>query len=352
MLEPVAVTTAGPSAGLASAGPEGPAPADDEALRASVWARVQLARNIKRPHTLELVALMADEVVELHGDRLFRDDPAVVGGFATIGGHEVVFVGHQKGAETNENIRRNFGLAHPEGFRKAMRLFQLAERVGLPVVTFVDTQGAFPGAASEERGVAEAIARSIQLMMRLQTPIVTCIVGEGGSGGALAIGAGDVVIALENAIYSVISPEGCASILWRDPEMAQHAAVAMRITAGEQVDLGVIDEVVGEPGEGAHSDPGETARRLRKVIVTHLEALALRSAEELVESRYRRYREFGAFATIGQPTPTHRPERTRIVDRLRQAIEQGRERIVGPDGARLRPQAADESDDPPLREEI
>jgi acetyl-CoA carboxylase carboxyl transferase subunit alpha len=329
-----------------------PARADDMAIREAVWERVQLARNIKRPHTLELLALMAEHVVELHGDRLFRDDPAIVGGFATIAGREVVFVGHQKGAETEENIRRNFGLAHPEGYRKAMRLFELAERLHLPVVTFVDTQGAFPGPASEERGVAEAIARSIQLMMRLRTPIVTVIVGEGGSGGALAIGTGDVVIALENAVYSVISPEGCASILWRSADAAQQAAVAMRITAGEQQALGVIDEVVAEPGIGAHSDPAEAARRLKSVISTHLEVLAGKSLEELVEARYQRYRDFGAFATVGQPEAAVRADRPGLVDRLRQALEQGRDRFVGPDGGRLRPQAADEVEDPPLREEI
>jgi acetyl-CoA carboxylase carboxyl transferase alpha subunit len=350
-------TSATGTTGVAVPDPTGtglvqPAPIDDAAARDAVWARVQLARNIKRPHTLELLALMAEHVVELHGDRLFRDDPAIVGGFATIAGREVIFIGHQKGAETDENILRNFGLAHPEGYRKAMRLFQLAERLRLPVVTFVDTQGAFPGPASEERGVAEAIARSIQLMMRLKTPIVTVIVGEGGSGGALAIGAGDIVIAFENAINSVISPEGCASILWRSPDAAQQAAVAMRLTAGEQAALGVVDEVVTEPGDGAHSDPAEAAKRLRDVISTHLEQLAARSLDDLVEDRYQRYRAFGKFGTSGLPEATGRLERPGFVDRLRHAIEQGRERFAGPDGARLRPQAVDEVDEPPLIEEI
>ena len=190
---------------------------------------------------------MATEVIELHGDRLFRDDPAIVGGFCRIDGRRAVFVGHQKGDEVNENIRRNFGMPHPEGYRKAIRLYQLAERLQLPVVTFIDTPGAFPGPASEERGVAEAIARSIQVMAGLKTPIVTVITGEGGSGGALALAVGDVVLALENSIYSVISPEGAASILWRSPDYAQQAAVAMRLTATEQLALGVIDEVVPEP---------------------------------------------------------------------------------------------------------
>src|SRR3954449_10333693 len=239
---------------------------DPDGLRSAVWERVRMARNVKRPHTLELVQAIATEVVELHGDRLFRDDPAVVGGFCRIDGRRAVFVGHQKGAETDENIRRNFGMPHPEGYRKAIRLYRLAERLQLPVVTFVDTPGAFPGPASEERGVAEAIARSIMTMTGLRTPIVTVITGEGGSGGALALAVGDVVLALENAIYSVISPEGCASILWRSADRAQDAAVAMRLTAREQQVLGVIDEVIGEPGAGAHENASETARRLKSAI--------------------------------------------------------------------------------------
>ena len=198
----------------------GPGIALDDEVTAAVWARVQLARHRHRPRTLELLAAMADEFVELHGDRLFRDDGAIVGGFASIAGRRVMVIGHQKGAETDENIRRNFGMAHPEGYRKAMRLMELAERFRLPVVTLVDTPGASPGPGAEERGVAEAIARSIGRMLRLRTPIVTAITGEGGSGGALAIAVGDVVLALDNAVYSVITPEGCASILWRAPELA------------------------------------------------------------------------------------------------------------------------------------
>jgi acetyl-CoA carboxylase carboxyl transferase subunit alpha len=327
-----------------------PQKVDDAALREAVWARVQLARNIKRPHTLELVALMATDVIELHGDRLFRDDPAVVGGFCRLGDRRVVFVGHQKGAEVDENIHRNFGMPHPEGYRKAMRLMELAERLRLPVVTFVDTPGAFPGPASEERGVAEAIARSIQLMTSLRTPIVSVITGEGGSGGALAIAVGDVVLALENAIYSVISPEGCASILWRTPDAAQQAAVAMRLTAGEQQALGVIDHVISEPGEGAHTRPEETARRLRTAIVAQLDVLTARDVEELVEARYARYRDMGAFTTVGPP-PASRPERGGIADRIRSLIESGRA-AFGVGEQPLRPQAADEGEEPPLREEV
>src|SRR5436305_14958204 len=223
---------------------QAPSPSAD--VEAAVWARVLLARHLGRPRTLELVATVADEFVELHGDRLFRDDAAIVGGLARIGDRRVMVVGHQKGAETEENIRRNFGMAHPEGYRKAMRLMELAERFALPVITFVDTPGASPGPEAEERGVAEAIAQSIALMTRLRTPIVTVITGEGGSGGALAIAVGDVVIALENATYSVITPEGCAAILWRAPEAAPKAAVAMKMTAREQQALVVIDRVVDE----------------------------------------------------------------------------------------------------------
>ena len=202
--------------------------------RDAVWARVQLARNLQRPRTLEFVAAMTDDFVELHGDRLFGDDPAMVTGLARLDGRRVVVVGQQKGADTDENIRRNFGMPHPEGYRKAMRVMELGERFGLPVITFVDVPGAHPGPDSEERGIAEAIARSIGLMSRLRTPIVTIITGEGGSGGALAIAVGDVVIALENSVYSVISPEGCASILWRTADEAQTAALAMKMTADDQ----------------------------------------------------------------------------------------------------------------------
>ena len=264
-----------------------------------MWARVQLARNPRRPHTLELVGHVTDSFVELHGDRLFGDDGAIVGGPARIDGRRVMIVGHQKGADTEENIRRNFGMGKPEGFRKALRLFELAERLGLPVVTFVDTPGAYPGAEAEERGVAEAIATSMGAMCRLRVPIITLITGEGGSGGALAIAAGDVVIALENAVYSVISPEGCASILWRMPERAPDAALAMRMSAQDQAELGVVDRVVGEPGEGAHLDAVETGRRLRAVILEELDRLAALAPDELVARRGARYRLFGAFDDLG-----------------------------------------------------
>ncbi|MEP7158748.1 MAG: acetyl-CoA carboxylase carboxyltransferase subunit alpha, partial [Chloroflexota bacterium] len=299
-----------------------------EELRTAVWQRVQEARNVKRPHTIELVRAMATEVIELHGDRLFRDDPAIVGGFCRIDGRRAMFVGHQKGSEVEENIRRNFGMPHPEGYRKAIRLYHLAERLGLPVVTFIDTPGAFPGPASEERGVAEAIARSIMTMTGLRTPIVTVITGEGGSGGALALAVGDVVIALENSIYSVISPEGAASILWRSSEYAQQAAVAMRLTAAEQFALGVIDEVVPEPQGGAHNNAEETARRLKPRIAHHLDALAGRDRKVLLDARYARYRRMGEFA-IAAETGEARPERPGLVRRIRQLLESGRAALVG-----------------------
>jgi acetyl-CoA carboxylase carboxyl transferase subunit alpha len=314
-------------------------------LEAAVWARVQLARALGRPRTLELLSVMADEFIELHGDRLFRDDEAIVGGLATIGGRRLMVIGHQKGAETDENIRRNFGMAHPEGYRKAMRLMELAERFRLPVLTLVDTPGASPGAGAEERGVAEAIARSIGLMTRLRTPIVTVITGEGGSGGALAIAVGDVVIALENAVYSVITPEGCASILWRTPDLAARAAVAMKMTAPEQQALGVIDIVVEEPDGGAQRDHAETARRLRSVVLAELDRLEAMPLETLLEARYQRYRSMGPFETAPEPPviPTERPG---FADRLRSLIGQGRQTLGGPVAG------WPHRDEPPARDEV
>ena len=312
----------------------------------AVWARVQLARNVKRPHTLELIGLIADEFIELHGDRFFGDDAAMVAGFARIDGRRVVVIGQQKGAETEENIRRNFGMPHPEGYRKSMRMMELAERFGLPVVTFVDVPGAHPGPESEERGIAEAIARSIGLMTRLRTPIVVVITGEGGSGGALAIAVGDVVVALENAVYSVISPEGCASILWRTPDEALAAAVAMKMTAADQQALGVVDVVVPEPAEGAQADHAETARRLKTAIVAQLDVLTPIPLDDLVEARYRRYRALGSFSVISTPTPPV-PERPGFTDRLRGLLGSGRNAASA--AARG---SVDHDAEPPAREEV
>jgi len=313
--------------------------------KGAVWSRVQLARNLRRPRTLELLAEIADELVELHGDRAFGDDAAIAAGFARIDGRRITFVGQQKGADTDENIRRSFGMPHPEGYRKAMRVMELAERFELPIVTFVDVPGAHPGPESEERGIAEAIARSVGLMSRLRTPIVAIITGEGGSGGALAIAVGDVVIALENAVYSVISPEGCASILWRTADEAPTAALAMKMTADDQLALGVVDLVVPEPGEGAHADPAETARRLRTVILAELDRLQHIPVDELVEARYRRYRSLGAYTEVAAPAVVPPPSRG-LGDRLRDLLDPTRWSTGIPTPGPLR------HDEPPAREEV
>jgi acetyl-CoA carboxylase carboxyl transferase subunit alpha len=278
----------------------------DEAAREAAWRRVLLARHPQRPRTLDLVSRMFEGFFELHGDRAFADDPAIVGGPAQLDGRPVMVIGHQKGTDTESNIARNFGSPHPEGFRKAQRLMRLAEKLQIPLVTFLDTAGAFPGPAAEERGQAEAIAASIKLMTGLRIPIVVVVVGEGGSGGALAIGVGDVVLALENAVYSVISPEGCAAILWRSPGEAKAAAAAMRMTAADQQELGVVDLVIGKPGEGAHTDPDATARSLRSAIGDALRELSEHAMTDLLASRYARLRSIGAYletpvATAAQP---------------------------------------------------
>ena len=313
--------------------------------REAVWGRVQLARHLHRPRTLEFVNAMTDDFVELHGDRLFGDDAAIVAGLARLDGRRIAVVGQQKGADTDENIRRNFGMPHPEGYRKAMRVMELAERLGLPIVTFVDVPGAHPGPESEERGIAESIARSIGLMSRLRTPIVTVITGEGGSGGALAIAVGDVVIALENAVYSVISPEGCAAILWRTSDEAPAAALAMKMSAGDQQALGVIDIVVPEPRNGAHADPAETARRLKAIVVDRLAALDELPIDQLLESRYRRYRAMGSYTEAEMPEPTMPAPGRGLGERLRELLGPGRRVVSGATPAWSR-------DEPPAREEV
>ena len=312
--------------------------------KAEAWRHVQLARNLARPRTLDLLNEMADEVVELHGDRLFGDDPAVVAGFARLGNHRIGFVGQQKGADTEENIRRNFGMPHPEGYRKGMRVMDLAAAYQLPIVTFVDVPGAHPGPESEERGIAEAIARSVSLMSRLRTPIVAVITGEGGSGGALAIAVGDVVIALENAVYSVISPEGCASILWRSSDEAATAALAMKMSAPDQLALGVIDAVVPEPEGGAHTDPSGTAKRLKPVILEALDGLTATPIADLVEARYRRYRALGPYTEVAMPAIAPPPPRG-LGDRLRDLLDPTRWSVPVPlPGSSRR-------DEPPARED-
>jgi acetyl-CoA carboxylase carboxyl transferase subunit alpha len=330
-----------PAAAIAP--PEVAAPVDQKAV---VWGRVQLARNLRRPRINELLAGMADEFVELHGDRLFGDDEAIVAGFAIIGGHRVAVIGQQKGADTEENVRRNFGMPHPEGYRKAMRVMELAERSGLPVVTFVDVPGAHPGPESEERGIADAIARSVGLMTRLRTPIVTVITGEGGSGGALAIAVGDVVLALENAVYAVISPEGCASILWRTTDEAATAALAMKMSVQDQQAMGVVDEVIAEPADGAHTDHAETARRLKVAIVRELDRLTAIPLDVLVEQRYRRYRALGPYGEIAAPAAIPPvPPRQGLADRLRGILEAGQRAIPAPLPVGRR-------QEPPAREDV
>jgi len=293
------------------------APPSEEAIEVA-WRHVQMARHPQRPRTLDLVPLIFEGFFELHGDRSFGDDPAMVGGPALLEGRPVMVIGHQKGTDTESNILRNFGSPHPEGFRKAQRLMRLADKLGTPIVTFLDTAGAFPGPAAEERGQAEAIASSIKLMTGLQVPIVVVILGEGGSGGALAIGVGDAVLALENAVYAVISPEGASSILWRSRDEARTAAAAMRMTAQDQVDLGVVDAIIAEPGEGAHTDPAATAAAVRAAILAALRDLSGRETAELLATRYARLRGMGAYLETGAGTsrPPEVPSLRRRIGRI------------------------------------
>ena len=287
------------------------------ASRGSPWAAVQAARNIQRPHALAIVERVFDRFQELHGDRGFRDDPAIVGGIAELAGRPVMVVGEQKGASTDENIHRNFGMPHPEGYRKAVRLYRLAEKFHLPLITLVDTPGAYPGPEGEERGQAEAIARAILTLTTLRTPVVVVILGEGGSGGALALGVGDVVLALENAIYSVISPEGCAAILWRSPAEAERAAKAMRLAGPDLLELGVVDALIPEPPGGAHTDHERTASAVKTALVAQLAKLEHIPVADLVSLRYERFRAFGAVADPpNAPPPAPLPWWRRVMARV------------------------------------
>ena len=261
----------------------------------TAWQRTQIARHPKRPHTLDLVNLLLEDWVELHGDRVFGDDKAIVGGLATFDGEPVVVIGHQKGRDTRENIARNFGMPHPEGYRKALRLMQLAGKFGKPIITLIDTPGAFPGLAAEERGQAEAIARNLREMAGLPTPVICVVTGEGGSGGALALGVGNRVLMLEYAIYSVISPEGCAAILWGEAAKAPEAAELMRVTAPDLLKLGVIDAIVPEPVGGAHRNWDATAASLREALREQLWQLRSKSEAELIEERQEKFRRIGVF---------------------------------------------------------
>ncbi len=260
------------------------------------WQVTQVARHIDRPSTLDYAKLLCgDEFVEMHGDRLFGDDPAIVGGPALIGGHRVMLIGHQKGHDTDENLYRNFGMPHPEGYRKALRLMKFAQRFSLPIVILIDTPGAFPGIGAEERGQSEAIARNLAEMSQVSVPILCFVIGEGGSGGALALGVGDRVFMLEYAIYSVISAEGCAAILWKDAAKAKEAAAALKIRSENLLELGIIDGVLPEPLGGAHRDPQVTADAIRRAVGEHLPQLSKMSPAELVEKRYAKFRAMGQF---------------------------------------------------------
>jgi acetyl-CoA carboxylase carboxyl transferase subunit alpha len=267
----------------------------------NAWQRTQLARHPKRPHTRDWCKLLLDDFIELHGDRVYGDDAAIVGGLARFESQSVVVIGHQKGRDTREKIARNFGMPHPEGYRKAHRLMDLAAKFAKPVLTFIDTPGAYPGLGAEERGQAEAIARNLKRMASLPVPIVAVVTGEGGSGGALAIGMGNRVLMLEYAVYSVISPEGCAAILWGDAGKAPDAAEAMRTTAPELLQLGIIDGIVPEPVGGAHRDWEGAAAGLRASLREQLWALRPKSREELVSERYEKFRRMGRFEEATTP---------------------------------------------------
>ncbi len=259
------------------------------------WQRVQVARHPKRPYTLDYINLMMKDFVELRGDRSFGDDKAIIGGLGKLDGSKVMVVGHQKGRTTNEKLQRNFGCAHPEGYRKALRLMKLAEKFDLAVICFVDTPGAYPGIGAEERGQAEAIAYNLREMASLSVPIIVVVIGEGGSGGALGIGLGDRILVLENAYYSVISPEGCAAILWKDRSKAPEAARVLKLTANDLYELGVVDEILPEPLGGAHSDFDGMARTIKGTILRHLKELSSWSKERLLRQRYEKFRKMGAF---------------------------------------------------------
>ena len=261
----------------------------------SAQQKVQLSRHPGRPYMLDYIRLLTEDFMELHGDRSFHDDPAIVGGLARFDAWEVLVLGHQKGRNTKENLHRNFGMARPEGYRKSTRLMRLASRYRRPILCFIDTPGAYPGLGAEERGQAEAIAKALQVMASLDVPIISIVIGEGGSGGALALGVADRILMLEYSIYSVISPEGCASILWRDPSKVPEAAAQLKLTAQDLVELKICDEIIPEAPGGAHRDVAVTASQIRIALKRHLRELSALSASELVERRYQKFRAMGAF---------------------------------------------------------
>ena len=261
----------------------------------TAWQKVQNARHPKRPHTLDYIQRILTDFQEIHGDRLFGDDPAIVCGFGKLAGRPVMLIGEQKGRDTRQKLHRNFGMPKPEGYRKALRAMQLAAKFNRPIITLMDTPGAYPGIDAEERGQAEAIARNLREMARLPVPVISVCIGEGGSGGALALGVGNYVFMLENAVYSVISPESCAAIVWRDAGKAELAAAALRMTGADMVNLGLVDDVIPEPPGGAHEDYDEAARFLQERLVSTLDELGHLSTNELLQTRYAKFRKMGSF---------------------------------------------------------
>ncbi|MDD5568741.1 MAG: acetyl-CoA carboxylase carboxyltransferase subunit alpha [Candidatus Omnitrophica bacterium] len=262
----------------------------------SAWQRVQLARHPQRPYTLDYINLIMSDFIELHGDRLFSDDKAMVCGLAKLDKQKIAIIGHQKGRDTKENLKRNFGCAHPEGYRKALRVMQLAEEFGLPVIVFIDTPGAYPGIGAEERGQSQAIALNLREMISIATPIISVVIGEGGSGGALGVGVTDRIFVLENSYYSVISPEGCAAILWKDGSKAPQAAEVLKLTGDDLTELKIIDEVIPEPLGGAHRDPQKTAQKLKEALIKNLNELKSCNKDELLKLRYKKFRDIGIVA--------------------------------------------------------
>jgi acetyl-CoA carboxylase carboxyl transferase subunit alpha len=271
---------------------------DDIYVNLSAWQKVQVARHPDRPYTMDYINAMTTDFVEIHGDRIHRDDRAIIGGFAKIDGRKVMIIGSQKGRDTKSNVECNFGCAHPEGYRKALRLMKLADKFGVPVITLIDTKGAYAGLESEERHIAEAIAVNLREMFNLKVPVVCVIIGEGGSGGALGIGIGNRMLILEHAYYSVISPEGCAAILWKDRAYSDKAAEALKITGKDLIELKLADEIVPEPKGGAHANPADMAENLKSALLRNLDELSNKSPEELMQDRYDKFRAMGVFEGV------------------------------------------------------
>ncbi|MGC8971045.1 MAG: acetyl-CoA carboxylase carboxyltransferase subunit alpha [bacterium] len=283
---------------------------EEEIRELTPWEKVQLSRHPQRPLTIDYIENLFEDFVELHGDRLYGDDPALIGGIGIFKNRGVVVIGHNKGKNIKENVSRNFGMPHPEGYRKALRLMRLAERWHLPVISFIDTPGAYPGIGAEERGQAEAIGRNILEAFDIKTPILVVVIGEGGSGGALGIGVGDRVLMLENSIYSVISPEGCAAIIWKDSKQAEKAASALKLTAQDLLKFNIIDEIIPEPPGGAHTDIAATIRLVEESIERNLEVICNKDIETLLEERYQKVRRIGVFEEEMVPKAGVEPARS------------------------------------------